>query len=596
MKMCGICGIYGFNDSALLEKMQNIVRHRGPDEKGCYSDDYVEMGIQRLSIIDVKGGHQPIFNEDGSIVIVFNGEIYNYKELKRQLEQKGHRFSTESDTEVIVHAYEDSPKDFVKELEGMFAFAIWDKNTKTLILARDRLGKKPLYYFMSNGTLIFGSEIKQILLYDDYPFGINGNALYQLLTYKCVPGSATLFDGINKLQPGCVLVYSQDTYSSNLYWNIRVGLTNGTIEFYSENIQNLLRQAVRKRLMSEVPLGAYLSGGLDSSSIVGLMSEVADEPIKTFTATYDDVPDESNYARLVAEHFGTEHTEIKVKLSEITNEIPKVIWHLDEPVYDPASFPFYLVTKGLKKYATVALLGEGSDEIFAGYDDYKILPSKVIPKKLRTKAYLAIKLPFSRADKEMLCTQEFKTKVEGNLNIDSRIANWYNDSPHDLLTTALLYDVKNILPNYQLMRVDKLAMAHSVEARAPFMDHTLAEFAFTIPPYLKLQRGVEKYILKKSMAEILPKETIERKKLAFPTPLVRWIDGLDDMIVQVFDSSLLVEEKYFRREYLQNLLQKNVRIRKKKYNYQVWLLFMLELWYRLFAEKRLSAPNLNDLI
>jgi asparagine synthase (glutamine-hydrolysing) len=595
--MCGICGMYGFTDLSLINKMLDIVRHRGPDEKGCYSDDHIAMGIQRLSIIDIKGGHQPIFNEDGSIVVVLNGEIYNYRELREKLEQQGHRFSTRSDTEVIVHAYEDSPTDFVTKLEGMFAFALWDKNTKTLILARDRLGKKPLYYLISpDGYLIFGSEIKQLLLYDEYSFGINRSALYHLLSYKCVPDSDTLFANIKKLPPGCIMAYSRGRFDIHPYWELRVAVTNLDIDTYVRRLQDLLRQAVRKRLMSEVPLGAYLSGGLDSSTIVALMSEMMAEPVKTFTATYDEIQDESSYANLVADHFGTDHAEIKIKLSEITNEIPTVIWHLDEPVYDPASFPFYLVTQGLKRYATVALLGEGSDELFAGYDDYKILPHKVIPKPLRTRAYLAIKLPFSRFDKDELCTQEFKTQVRENPDVDSMIVNWYNDSPHDLLTTALLFDVKNILPNYQLMRVDKLAMAHSVEARAPFMDHTLVEFAFTIPPELKLNRGIEKYILKKAMAYILPKETIERKKLAFPTPLAQWIGGLDEIIEQVLDSSVFVNGKYFKDEYLQRLLQKHIRIRKKKYTYQVWLLFMLELWYRVFADKRLEAPSLNKLI
>lgn len=600
--MCGICGTAGINDMRLVREMCDIIRHRGPDDSGMFSGDRVGLGMRRLSIIDLAGGHQPIHNEEESVWVVFNGEIYNYTWLKNLLENRGHRFYTSSDTEVIVHLYEDYGENCVNHLSGMFAFAVWDDAKKELLLARDRLGIKPLYYHLNKGGLIFGSEIKQLLQFKGYEKKVNHAALDKLLSYKCIPGDETMFLGIQKLQPGYVLQYKDGKAGIGKYWDMimRPGIEDEA--YYVQNLRRILEETVRMHLMSEVPLGAYLSGGLDSSAVVGLMSKYTGEPVKTFTVGYNEPTDEFRYAKLVADRFNTDHNEIIVSLDDMTRYIPEVIWHLDDPVPDPASFPSYIVTKELRKKVTVALLGEGADELFAGYSQYKFLSPQLwmVPKGLRVKAFNLMRIPVYRKDKELMYAGHMQNAAVDK-DPEQEIMDFYAGSPNsDLLNRGLLFDLMHVLPNYQLLRVDKITMAHSLEARVPYLDHTVVEFAASIPQHLKLKGLTEKYILRKAVQDLLPAEIIQRKKAPFATPLPSWFrDNLLEFATSVLTDSRSTGRGLFNREYIDSLFHKQKHsIRKEKYNYMLWILLMIEMWHRVFmdSERTDSLPSLDRLV
>jgi asparagine synthase (glutamine-hydrolysing) len=373
--MCGICGVCNFDkshvDKKLLRQMCTVIKHRGPDDDGIFLDDHIALGMRRLSIIDLKTGHQPIHNEDESIWIVFNGEIYNYRELRQFLEQKNHRFYTSSDTEVIIHLYEELGDDCVTMLNGMFAFAIWDANKKKILLARDRIGIKPLHYIILNNKLIFGSEIKSILQDSEVKRKVNLKALHHFLAFEYVPAPETMFEAIKKLPPGHILICENGNVSVRKYWDLKFTNRNKQpITYYSDRIYELLKKSVERRLISDVPLGAFLSGGIDSSSIVGLMSELMDEPVKTFSIGFEEESyNELKYARIIAEQFETEHYE-EIITPDAVNLVNKIIQYLDEPFADVSVFPTYLVSELARKHVTVVLSGDGGDEQFAGYDWY----------------------------------------------------------------------------------------------------------------------------------------------------------------------------------------------------------------------------------
>jgi asparagine synthase (glutamine-hydrolysing) len=599
--MCGICGIAGSEDRQLIQRMCDAIHHRGPDDSGIFSDKKITLGMRRLSIIDLAGGHQPIHNEDESVWVVFNGEIYNYIEQKNFLEKKGHRFYTSSDTEVIVHLYEEYGENCVNHLRGMFAFAVWDGMNKKLLLARDKLGIKPLYFHFNNNNVIFGSEIKQILQFKGYEKRVNYAALDKLLSYKCIPDAETMFLGIQKLLPGHTLQYKDGEITLKKYWDITMSPGNENEAYYIHHLHKILEETVRMHLMSEVPLGAYLSGGLDSSAIVGTMSSFTHEPVKTFTVGYNEPGDEFEYAKIIAERFNTDHNEIIVNLDDMTRYIPEVIWHLDDPVPDPASFPSYIVTKELRKKVTVALLGEGADELFAGYSQYKFLSPQLwmVPKALRLKAFNMMRIPVYNKDKEILYTELLKNETS-DTNPEREIYDFYiNSSNSSLLNHGLLFDLKYVLPNYQLLRVDKITMAHSLEARVPYLDHAVVEFTASIPQNLKLKGFTDKYILRKAMQDLLPKEIIQRKKTPFATPLPSWFkDNLLEFAAHVLSDSRSTERKLFKKEYIDSLFYKQKHsIRKEKYNYMLWILLMIEMWHRVFMdnEKTDSLPSLQSL-
>lgn len=624
--MCGIAGFAGLNDKDLLGKMCDVISHRGPNDKGYFLDKDIGLGNRRLSIIDIKGGHQPIHNEDESIWITFNGEIYNFLELKKELESKGHKFYTNSDTEVIIHTYEEYGYSFVEKLRGIFAFAIWDDTKKQLLLVRDRLGVKPLYYTIFDGKILFGSEIKSILQYNGVKRKINFKALNYFLTLRYVPGPDTIFDKIHKLQPSNILIWRDNKISIKRYWSLKLEPSNYSENFYTQRLYELLKEAVRTELMSEVPLGVYLSGGIDSTVITTLMSQVSQEEIKTFSVGFgDERTDELNYARIVSENFGTSHNEFIIK-PKAMKFLPEIIWHFDEPIADPAAIPVYLLSELAKKYVTVVLTGEGGDELFAGYEQYKILynakkytrfiPNKFISKVLSVtpeslldhffkyssslgiegkkraigcfdminkdilESYLKIVSIFDDSElKKVIKSQEtfpVKEKYEKYFK---------NVELKNILNKLLLLETEIQLPDNFLMKDDKMTMAYSIEARVPLLDHKLVEFVATIPPSLKLRGMKDKYILRKLMSKFTP-VIMKRKKQRFFVPIDTWLGGeLWEVTNQILSKENIEKTGIFNYNYIKHIID-NFKTSKLFYSRQIWNLLNFEIWRRVFIEER----------
>jgi asparagine synthase (glutamine-hydrolysing) len=517
--MCGIAGIYGVSDKTLVKRMCDKIIHRGPDEVGYYIDGNVSLGMRRLSIIDLSTGSQPIFNEDGSIVVVFNGEIYNFKELREDLEQKGHHFSTNSDTEVIVHAYEEYGYECLKRFNGMFAIALWDTNRKELFLARDRIGIKPLYYTMIDESVVFASEIKSILEYDEIKREVDEEALAEYFILRYVPAPLTILKGIRKLEPGSYMVVNGNGVKRKKYWSLDACKSIHKNEaYFKENILKTLKDSVKRRLIADVPLGVFLSGGVDSSTITAIASDFSFEPVKTFSVGfYGSEYDETPYARDVAEYFGTDHTEEWVDIENV-DLLPKLIYHTDEPLADPAILPTYLISKVARKRVKVILSGEGGDEAFAGYDRYSselkaYRALKYFPNLLKKLVFKlgegvnegALKKYLlylgSRTTQENSYFYRLKLRDSGHLNADIlRTGNEGNNalslfhSDGDYLNCMLRFDINYWLPDDLLMKVDKMTMANSLEARVPFLDHNLLQLAYGAPSNMKRLRSGSKAI------------------------------------------------------------------------------------------------------
>ncbi len=608
-----MCGIVGFNwqDDKLLRQMMALVAHRGRDESGCYLDDHVSLGHQRLKVIDLLTGRQPIHNEDSSIQIVFGGEIYNYLELRERLLQKGHRFYTNSDTEVIVHAYEEYGTSCVNHFEGMFAFAIWDASKKRLFLAKDRLGIKPLYYYIKGNRFVFASELKAILEYEGVRRNIDSSALNEFFTYRYVPSERTLIENIYKLLPGHILILKNGKIQTSKYWDLVENITNEPDEYYVEKLRELLRKSVRQRLMSEVPLGVYLSGGLDSSCVVALMSELTDH-IKTFSVGFGaEGEDELEYARFVSRYFGTDHHELNVGEKDL-GLLPEMVWHMDEPVGDAATLPTYVLSKFVKKQVTVVLAGEGGDELFAGYDNYKIMMlahnfSKLLPSFVNCNLFPIIgnRFPESSNVRRALNLLAAKNEAEqylkvlslfsegelrklGDFNLDSNLNNYFPDDMR-LLNKLLYFGMKTWLPNDFFVKADRMTMAHAVEERVPILDHNIVEFSFTVPTRLKLKGLTGKYIFKKAMTGLLPGQIINRRKHGFNVPVDYWFrHSLKAVLEQLLHES---KHNYYHKEYVSNLL---TRFQKSRGSYnmnflnaqKLWSILVFEIWHRIFIENR----------
>jgi asparagine synthase (glutamine-hydrolysing) len=623
-----VCGIVGLGDKQLIKKMCDVIYHRGPDDSGYFVDDNISLGNRRLSIIDVAGGHQPIHNEDESIWIVFNGEIYNFLELKKELEEKGHRFYTNCDTETIVHSYEEYGEGCLKKLMGMFSFAIWDKKRKELFLARDRFGKKPLYYTIVDKKLIFGSEIKSILQYDEVKRDLNFKALHNFLTLQYVPGPDTMIRNIKKLPQGHSLSYHNGRLKISKYWDINTKTDEKIDERYAAiKILELFKESVKLRLMSEVPLGVYLSGGLDSSAIVGVMANLANEPVKTFTIGFDHPADELKYARIVAEKFQTNHHELIVGAKSVET-LPKIVWHSEEPIADPTTVPTYLLSEMTKKDATVILVGEGGDEIFA-YPKYgiamKLLKYRwIVPNFVKSfvgsefSSAAINRIPYFKSKKyfELLnefapvwndeartymkiCTQGFDENDKRKLYTDwmnaktknedtAKVFRKYFNRRIGLFQKIATFGMKVDMSDSLLMKVDKMTMAFSIEARAPFLHHPLVEFTNQLPD--KFRKG--KYIFKKAMSSILPREILHRKKHAFEVPLRTWFDNNDvkDFSMQILDG--LYKKEYFKHEYIVQHILNNSR--RAMHEHQIWNLINFEIWHKIFIdEDNIEKPNLS---
>lgn len=577
--------------------MCDAIEHRGPDDSGYYVDENVSIGMRRLSIIDLAGGHQPMFNEDESIVLVFNGEIYNFRELRHELEEKGHIFSTNSDTEVIAHAYEEYGYACLNKFNGMFAIALWDIGKKELFLARDRLGIKPLYYSIFGNNLVFGSEIKSLVEFGIKPI-VNEQALSSYFSLRYVPAPLSMFEGVLKLEPGHFLRFSEKGLQLKNYWNLNFTKSFIGRSGFKKEVILKLKDSVKKRLIADVQVGSFLSGGLDSSMITALANEMSTEPIKTFSVGfYGSEYDETPYSREVAEYFGTDHTEEWVDIDN-SAIIPKLVYHLDEPLADPAVLPTYLISQVASKKVKVVLSGEGGDEAFAGYSHYQSelnmhYISRHIPENLKNMVYSTgnkvenhtIKKYLlyigSRKDQKSSYYHRLKLRDNGFLNShiltindnDYSIDLFYNSD--DYLTSMLNFDIKYWLPDDLLMKVDKMTMANSLEARVPFLDHTVLELTSTIPSNILLNKG----LLKECAYEILPKEIIMRKKHGFDVPIKEWFK--QDLLDEYFSEDSFEFTPYLNIDNIDMLLKKHKR-GSGNYSILLWKCLSYIIWHNKF--------------
>ncbi len=617
--MCGIAGFIDIqrsrdNSEELIDSMCKVIRHRGPDDQGVWLGDGVALGMRRLSIIDLAGGHQPIFNEDQSILIVFNGEIYNYRELGKELQERGHRFTTNSDTEVIVHAYEEYGDDCVKHLRGMFTFAIWDRKHQRLLAARDRFGKKPLNYYWDGQRLIFGSEIKSILE-AGIPREINSIALDEYLVYGYVPTPNTLFKGVSKLPPAHILIYEDGHISTQRYWDLSFTPTCQDDEATAiERTLALLKDAVHVRLMSEVPLGAFLSGGVDSSIVVGLMSQMMSQPVKTFSIGFEeDGFSELPYARKVAKHFGTDHHEFFVR-PELVSVLPQLVWAFDEPFADASMLPTYYVSKLAREHVTVVLTGDGGDEIFGGYKHYeRELSINHVPVFIRSLLkYGSMLMPDGMRGRNRLRNMgsDLATRVAQSYTrypVGSRpsmydseyFAHLRDHNPYeqhirefrtaqhlDIMAQMQYVDSRIYLPDDILVKVDKASMFNSLETRTPMLDQHLVEYVSSLPSTIRTRNGVLKDLLKKVAADMLPAEILTRPKQGFSPPIEPWFRGdLTNYAHELLESPRARQRGIFNQEYILNLL--TVHASKKWVNHSsaIWTMLCLELWFQVYMDK-----------
>ncbi|MDD5546625.1 MAG: asparagine synthase (glutamine-hydrolyzing) [Candidatus Omnitrophica bacterium] len=628
--MCGICGILDFNKSGSVDpnsikRMCDELRHRGPDDEGLYSNGRIGLGIRRLSVIDLVTGHQPVHNEDKKIWVVMNGEIYNFRDLRDGLEGKGHKFYTKSDTEVLVHLYEEYGENCVQHLRGMYAFAIWDERRDKLTLARDRVGKKPLCYRLENGRMVFGSEIKSILAVSGTSPRMDPEALDLYLTYKYIPAPKTIFQGIRKLPPASILVWEDGKMTINEYWDLKFTPKGDFTEAeWEERIMERLREAVKIRLVSDVPLGVLLSGGVDSSAVTALASQLSGGPVKTFSAGFEEADfSELEYARLIAKRFNTEHREFIVK-PEAAEILPELISHYGEPFADASCIPTFYLAKLSREFVTVALSGDGGDENFAGYGWYNIhsyfAPFNAFPRFLFALNDSLFKAMGFARSRSVLLRRLKKAMKYGRLDPVQRYGEWvsyfneelksqlYNERlkkgsrkerEYGLLLECLkgagdlgvldkhLYvDIKNYLPGDLLVKMDIASMANSLEVRSPFLDHKFLEFTATIPAGLKLKRGEGKYIFKKAMEGLLPEEILNRKKQGFSVPLKKWIGkDLSGFIERTLLSKESAVGEYFNTGFIKQMLTDH---RNGSVNYagHLWALTNFEIWHKIFIEKK----------
>ncbi len=613
--MCGICG-FNWTDKDLLKSMTEIIRHRGPDGGGLYVDGKFSLGQRRLSIIDLSNaGNMPMYNEDRSMLVVFNGEIYNFKELREVLEKKGHRFSSDSDTEVIIHGYEQWGEEVVGKLNGMFVFCIYDLTNGKLFLARDRLGIKPLYYYWNEDKFIFASEIKAILL-ASIDRQVNINAARNYLQLRYVPGEETLFLGIKKLLPGHLLVFDKGV-NIRRFWDVPVPLIRKTnSKEVKKKVFDLLVDSVRRRLVADVPVGVYLSGGIDSAAITALAAGLKgdEEKVKTFSVGFGSEFDELEKAKKVSEHFDTEHHEILVG-DRISQMLPKLIWQLDMPHGDPVIIPQFKLSELASQKVKVVLSGEGADEIFAGYVQYKTFLQaqkfKYVPFGSSLMNRFSVKTLDKFFDYPSSMGRKGKEKVNDFLeNLDeNEKAYWdlisimgredrkmlfteqldrpFNPPKFDLVREPLLnqllyYDIKKWLPNYVLFINDRMTMANSIEGRVPFLDHRLVEYSTSLPMKYKLNGGVTKSILRQTMKGILPDTKV--KKHAFLMPLDKWYkDELKDLSEMLFTPASVRKRGYFNYYYLKKIWE-NYDQSKLLYGKQLFTLLNFELWHKMFID------------
>ena len=632
--MCGIAGKVagtGNVDPGILERMCEVIRHRGPDSRGTFLGEGAGLGIQRLAIIDLETGDQPIRNEDGSVVVVLNGEIYNYRELRAELEGRGHRFATRSDTEVIPHLYEEFGDDCVHRLRGMFAFALWDRRRRRLLLARDRLGKKPLFYSSRDGTLWFGSEPKSILQDAAVPRDFDPDAIDAFLHFGFVPDPLSAFRSLRKLPPAHILTWQDGKVATRRYWRLaytpkRRFADEGEM---GEAIRERLLEATRLRMRSDVPLGAFLSGGVDSSGVVAAMAQLAEGTVRTFSVGFDvDSFDETRYAREVAELFGTEHEEFRLEADAVA-VLPTLAWHYGEPFADESAIPSLYLAEVTRRHVTVALNGDGGDESFGGYGHHLsgMVASRLgwMPHGLargagaiaarfsgrssaRRAGWLAhavtlsptdlssfIAARFTEAEREEIYSPEFRDAV--TLDAGPRVIGRVledSDAP-TALERLLDVDVNTYLPSDLLVKMDIATMAHSLEVRSPLLDHEFVEFAASLPADVKRRGRTSKIALKDALRAWIPDHVLDRPKMGFSVPLAEWFRGrLRDLPAEILLDPGSLERGLFREGSLRRLIDDHLDLRADNAR-QLWALIQLELWFRSYIDPALPERPALDL-
>jgi asparagine synthase (glutamine-hydrolysing) len=622
--MCGIAGFFPNSgsdaDRRLLKSMCDSIRHRGPDDEGFYFNPPMAMGIRRLSIIDIVRGKQPIHNEDKSIWVVLNGEIYNYVELAATLKRRGHRLYTDSDTETIVHLYEDYGEDCVGHLRGMFAFALWDERRKKLLLARDRVGEKPLFYFYDGKRIVFASEMKSVLQHGGIPTSLDVQAIDAYFSLLYVPTPRTIYEHIKKIPAGHRLVHVGERIIISKYWELSYRPERErSIDNLAEEFRHIFNEAVRIQMRSDVPVGALLSGGIDSSAVVAAMSQATDKPVETFTVVYGDKErlfDESRPAKEIAARFATNHHELRVN-PEVIGAIPKIIEGFDEPFADSSMIPNYFISELLRKHVTVALSGLGGDEVSAGYNrhisllfsrHYQCLPKIVregviakfverlpdsqrgqrFPERVKQfiegdrlpldQRYLSYLTFFAHKDKKNLYSDDLLCQV--NSHVASHYESFFHYTPElDLLNRALFVDLKMYLPDDLLTLTDRMSMAHSLEIRVPFLDYVLLEFMAKVPPEYKLKGFSKKHFLKYAFRGILPANIIRRRKQGFSVPLALWFrNDLRHFVEQILSKTRVERTGFLKYEGIRSILDDHFGFKRNNHA-QIWALLVFVLWH-----------------
>jgi len=627
--MCGICGKLVFDGEAavpipLLREMAGSIRHRGPDDEGYHAAGPIGLGFRRLSIIDLSTGHQPLSNEDGTVWIVFNGEIYNFQELRADLLQRGHIFKTKTDTEVIVHLYEEFGPDCLEKLRGMFAFAIWDGRTNTLMLARDRVGIKPLYYTLTDNSLVFASEIKAILADRSVDRQMAPELIDRFLTFLYVPGEETLLKGIRKLAPGHYLLARNGQITIRQYWDLQFADSSEekSAAEAEKELLALLAETVRLHMIADVPVGVLLSGGVDSTGVLSLAVNETGMRMSSFTVGFSggQVADERPYARLAAEKFGSEHHEITITAEDFAAFLPSYVWYMEEPVCEPPAIALYYVSKLAREHVTVLLSGEGGDEAFAGYSNYRnllwlervkrggrLLNSALaagmsvadsgfgLTKFRKYIPLMAERFPdyyYGRTSNPHLTTgnglgtvysQDFQSAIDRERSVAPVRTLQARMRGKDTLHTMLYIDTKTWLPDDLLIKADKMTMANSIELRVPLLDHKVLEYAASLPPRQKVNGRNTKYILKRALSQQIPHQIRNRKKAGFPVPYATWMRReLKSVVRDVLLDSKTRQRGYFRKDAVEKLLEENSSGRD--FSKEIFSLLSLELWQRTFLE------------
>lgn len=627
--MCGICGkltfsLASFGDVATGRQMLDPIRHRGPDDEGIYCQRQITLGHRRLSIIDLNTGHQPLSNENGSVWIVFNGEIYNYRELRPFLRERGHTFRTESDTEVIVHLYEELGPSCVEKLRGMFAFAIWDERQRSLLLARDRVGIKPLYFYKDSEFLAFGSEIKSILALPEVRREVLPQEIDRFLTFFYVPGQETLLRNVHKLEPGHYLVAKNGRTEIHKYWDLDFSKSGEKLSEREteKRLLDLLSESVERHMISDVPVGFLLSGGVDSTAMLSMASERTSRRLSSFTVGFEGqgVIDERPFARLAAKTFGTDHHEITISPREFVDFMPKYVWHMEEPVCEPPAIALFYVSKLASQYVKVLISGEGGDEAFAGYSTYRniswferlkpalrllnpswmplLAGANSLARSAKASKYLPLvdsafedyyysrtssPLQYFNSEFRSLYSEAFASQIDKGRSLDP-VRRYHKAAREYAVVDRMLYiDSKTWLPDDLLIKADKMTMANSVELRVPLLDHVVLEFAASLPVRQKVRRNTTKYIAKRALSSRVPKRILDRRKAGFPVPYESWLNnGMKSWVHDVLFDRRTLNRGYFNRASVQDLIKRNQT--SGGYSKEVFSLLTLELWHREFVD------------